>query len=88
PRFSADGKRIAFWRRAGARHELCAMTADGADVRVACSVPANAEPGTAEWSPDGRHLAFVAAGAVNAVPAAGGEPARVTAASGTTLRWR
>ncbi|MEZ0266479.1 MAG: hypothetical protein ACAI43_17250, partial [Phycisphaerae bacterium] len=47
PRFSADGKRIAFWRRAGARHELCAMTADGADVRVACSVPANAEPGTA-----------------------------------------
>ncbi|HYE21248.1 MAG TPA: hypothetical protein VEA69_22570 [Tepidisphaeraceae bacterium] len=89
PRFSPDGKRIAFWRlRAGGQHELCTMTADGAELAVVCSLPATAEPGVAEWSPDARHLAFVTSEALCTVPAGGGEPVRLAKVSNATVRWR
>jgi TolB protein len=58
PAWSPDGTRIAYAARAGSKHDLWVMDADGSDQRQittsgACRAPC--------WSPDGKHLAYVAA---------------------------
>jgi Tol biopolymer transport system component len=61
PAFSRDGTRLAYWSKAP-YPSLWVSAADGRDPRqVAKDLPAEpqAESPAADWSPDGRELAFV-----------------------------
>jgi Tol biopolymer transport system component len=60
PVWSPDGKRIAFSRERGKRHELEVMNADGTGMRTVITTGAESSVGglVASWSPDGRRLAF------------------------------
>jgi Tol biopolymer transport system component len=76
PRFSPDGKTIAFVRN---RKELRALTLETNQDRLLASAPIN---GPIEWSPDGAWIVCVLAGEksfrnVHVVPVAGGEPKQV-----------
>jgi hypothetical protein len=52
----------------GARSRAWLVTADGQRAEATLSLPSDIVPGTALWSPDGQHVAFVAhAGQVNAL---------------------
>lgn len=66
PKVAPDGKRIVFTRVAfdiatdTRTSELWLATIDGARVDRRILVPASAKAGDATWSPDGRHIAYVA----------------------------
>jgi len=73
PRFSPDGKTLAFVRN---RKELRSIALDSNQEKLLAGGPIS---GAIEWSPDGAWIACVIAGEksfrnVYAVPAAGGEP--------------
>jgi serine/threonine protein kinase/Tol biopolymer transport system component len=92
PRFSPDGRRIAFAsERSGDRTEIWLAGADGSDP-----VQLTHGPGSKQrlscWSPDGRRIAFESLGTdgqwdIWTVDAEGGAPARLTKGSGTAPSW-
>jgi len=92
PRFSPDGKRIAFASdRSGNRTEIWLAAADGSN-----QVQLTHGPGTKQqsscWSPDGRRVAFESLSAdgqwdIWTVDAEGGAPARLTKGGGTVPSW-
>lgn len=60
PAVSPDGRQIAFGRRLGGREDLWIMSADGS---ASAQLVPSAHPQQIAWSPDGRMLAYVEAGA-------------------------
>lgn len=80
PRFSPDGRRIAFASRRDGSTELWTANADGSEPRKLTSLEANT--GSPRWSPDGRWIAFDSTAEGNAhvyvIGAAGGTPRRLT----------
>lgn len=84
PRFSPDGKQLAYQRNA---RELHALDLAGKSDRVVTKgffdTPPFVDPDALAWSPDSRYLAYFAAGErmfqnVSVVAAAGGEPRQVS----------
>ena len=96
PRFSPDGKQVAFLRDA---RELCVVSVDTRQVRVLAKGVFGRPPNFLErpiaWSPDSRWVAYLSGGTklfMNAyvVPAAGGEARQVTWLANTratSLSW-
>ena len=96
PRFSPDGKQVAFLRDA---RELCVVSADSKQVRVLAQGVFGRPPFFMErpiaWSPDGRWIAYLSGGTklfLNAyvVPSAGGEARQVSWLANTranSLSW-
>jgi Tol biopolymer transport system component/C-terminal processing protease CtpA/Prc len=96
PRFSPDGKQLAFMRDG---RELCVVSLDTKQVRVLARGVFFRPPMLLErpiaWSPDSRWIAYLSAGTklfVNAyvVPVAGGESRQVSWLSNTranTISW-
>jgi len=80
PRFSPDGRRIAFVSRRAGSDELWTANADGSKLGKLTSL--GAHTGSPRWSPDGRWIAFdsTAEGSahVYVIGAAGGTPRRLT----------
>lgn len=58
PRWSPDGKRIAFLANRDGATQVYVAGADGNDVRKVSDVPSGAQPPLV-WSPDGRSVAYV-----------------------------
>jgi Tol biopolymer transport system component len=87
PAWSPDGTRLVFVRDSGGTVDLYTMDADGSRQRRLLDAPTLGESGPT-WSPDGSTIVFSAsaanpdgtgrAAALYAVPAAGGQPARLT----------
>jgi Tol biopolymer transport system component/C-terminal processing protease CtpA/Prc len=96
PRFSPDGRRIAYVR---AGRELRVMELGGGGDRVLATGVLQTPPLTSDrpfaWSPDGRWIAYAAAGErlflnVHVVPTAGGESRPVSFlanSSGNSISW-
>ena len=57
PRWSPDGRRLAFIRQAGKKDQLFVLPLDGGEARQLTDLPGGAM--SPAWSPDGRTLAFV-----------------------------
>jgi Tol biopolymer transport system component len=83
PRFSPDGRRIAFSsRRSGDVEEIWLASADGSGAHQLTTGPGQRQSLPA-WSPDGRQIAFESSGAngrthIWIIPAEGGVPRRAT----------
>jgi TolB protein len=63
PRFSPDGKRVAFVSTRHGNQEIYTVAADGGDIRRLTNDPA--ADNSPAWSPDGKWLAFASARAGN-----------------------
>jgi len=59
PRWSPDGRRLAFLRHAGKADQLFVLPLDGGEARQLTDLPRGAS--SPAWSPDGRTLAFLSA---------------------------
>jgi dipeptidyl aminopeptidase/acylaminoacyl peptidase len=59
PRWSPDGRRLAFLRHAGKEDQLFVLPLDGGEARQLTDLPGGAK--APAWSPDGRTLAFLSA---------------------------
>jgi hypothetical protein len=91
PAWSPDGTRLVFVSDRGGTVDLYTMNADGSHQRRLLDAPTLGEGGPT-WSPDGSTIVFSASttnpdgtaqpAALYAVPAAGGQPARLTDAIG------
>ncbi len=57
PRWSPDGRRLAFLRHAGKGDQLFVLPLDGGEARQLTDLPGGAR--SPAWSPDGRTLAFL-----------------------------
>jgi len=87
PAWSPDGKRLVFVSDRGGTVDLYTMNADGSRQRRLLDAPTLGEGGPT-WSPDGSTIVFSASttnadgtgrpAALYAVPAAGGQPTRLT----------
>ena len=60
PRFSPDGRRIAFATHRGRRWEVATIARDGSDLRLLTTELAGVRgmDGPLDWSPDGRRIVF------------------------------
>jgi Tol biopolymer transport system component len=90
PRWSPDGKRIAFQARFAGRTSLGVMNADGTDPRVYRETDVLANEYAVRWSPDSRLLAFGSAdkGHLSVLDVAAGTIRQVLADSIGNWRWR
>jgi dipeptidyl aminopeptidase/acylaminoacyl peptidase len=78
PRWSPDGRRIAFLSDRSGKAQMYAMQAEGSTAATA--IPSGElVPLDFAWSPDGNTLAFTAGGAIYAVPMDAGTAQRLTA---------
>jgi dipeptidyl aminopeptidase/acylaminoacyl peptidase len=83
PRWSPDGKMIAFMGGEGAQHGLHIMQADGSGETFLAAVSGTNSPlpGQGEdiaWSPDSKSIAFVSSSAGPETQAAAGDPMVIT----------
>ncbi len=69
PRWSPDGKRIAFLRQRERSTAICLVGADGGAVTVLAKPPDGCEVFRLRWSPDGRMLAVELSAYYSAKPA-------------------
>lgn len=77
PRYSRDGRRIAFVRSApGEAPRVYVMSADGGEPTPVSSAGGGASDPS--WSPEGGRISFVRGGSVWMTPLAGGEAVRLT----------
>jgi Tol biopolymer transport system component/predicted Ser/Thr protein kinase len=58
PRFSPDGKRIAFYSNRGGHYEVWTLARDGGDLRQLTRDPERRNARYPVWSPDGSQLLF------------------------------
>src|SRR5215510_1140172 len=88
PRFSPDGKRIAFESNRSGTDEIWICEENGSNCRPVTS-SGGAHVGTPVWSPDAEWIAFdgdeEGRPAVYVISAQGGKPRRLTA--GAVPRW-
>jgi dipeptidyl aminopeptidase/acylaminoacyl peptidase len=88
PRWSPDGRRLAFLRHAGKGDQLFVLPLDGGEARQLTDLPGGAK--SPAWSPDGRTLAFLSetSAADLAKPGARGKEAAEAAPAGTPAAER
>jgi len=83
PRFSPDGRRVAFTSTRSGDWEIWLADPDGGNAVQLTSMRGPGGTGAPHWSPDGRTIVFASdrEGDFNlyAVPASGGKPRRLTA---------
>ncbi|MCB0063310.1 MAG: S9 family peptidase [Caldilineaceae bacterium] len=77
PRWSPDGKQLAFSSTRSGKPQIFLIAADGGEARQLTTLPQGISGGVA-WSPDGRQLAFTAP--PQAEPADPADPYRLTRA--------
>jgi Tol biopolymer transport system component len=81
PRFSPDGKRIAYTSDQGGMSDVWVSNADGYGMVQVTDLKANGTGG-GRWSPDGKQVAFLSKvngeGEIYVVDAQGGAPVRIT----------
>jgi Tol biopolymer transport system component len=90
PRYSPDGKKIAFASLRSGNWQLWASGSDGANL-VQLTFFERGEVGLPEWSPDGQQIGFIAKtdgpGQAYVVNANGGEPRRLDVLGKVVRRW-
>jgi len=84
PRLSPDGRRLLIPAVSNGKKQLYVVSFDDGVPRL---VPATEEPFGAAFSPDGRWLAFRAAGKLFKVAVDGGSPIALTDAAGIGIAW-
>ena len=72
PRFSPDGKRIAFYSNRGGNYEIWDMARDGGGLRQLTRDPDRRNARYPIWAPDGSRLLFSRAGITGLIVAADG----------------
>jgi Tol biopolymer transport system component len=72
PRFSPDGKRIAFYSNRGGHYEVWTVARDGSDVRQLTRDPERRNARYPVWSPDGSRLLFSRPGITGQIVAVNG----------------
>jgi serine/threonine protein kinase len=81
PRYSPDGKKIAFTSDRGGLTDIWVANADGYEVTQVTALKGNGTGG-ARWSPDGKQIAFISKvdgqWEIFIVDAQGGAPVRIT----------
>jgi Tol biopolymer transport system component len=93
PRYSPDGKRLAFHSNRGGSVQIWTSNADGSHAVQLTSMGLMATTGTPRWSPDGRRIAFDSnAGGethIYVIDADGGQPRALTtgASSNYIAAW-
>jgi dipeptidyl aminopeptidase/acylaminoacyl peptidase len=81
PRWSPDGRRLAFLRHAGKENQLFVLPLDGGEARQVTDLPGGAA--APAWSPDGAALAFLStSGDAERGAPRGAKPATEGAAAG------
>src|SRR5579864_8550130 len=78
PRWSPDGRRLAFLRHAGKGDQLFVLPLDGGEARQLTDLPGGAK--SPAWSPDGRTLAFLSETSAADLAKPGAAPAGTSAA--------
>src|SRR5215469_13563352 len=76
PRFSPDGKRLAFLSYRSGEAEIWTSDPDGSNAAQLTNLK-TAKPEMPSWSPDGRTIAFEDGGPFQVISANGGEPRRL-----------
>ena len=83
PKFSPDGKRIAFLSGRSGSNEIWVCDADGSNPVQLTFIGGSFVAGPLDWSPDSRRVTFPASqeglAAVYVIDASGGSPQRITA---------